>query len=361
MTGASFSLSLESIAEAPDCPAVFLIWLNEGAPYLGKTAALRRRLQRLLKERDKPSRLLNLRQAFTRAECWITGSALESSLRMYQLARRHFPKTYLDLLRLRLPPYVKIVLDDPFPRSQITTASTGRRHSTSDRSDRASQRKGSNRVPGPLSDAPLPGRSGDFARASRLHLRRDGDVSPPLPGSGRRAEYAHEVERVVEFLRSDGRSLVTAIEHSRDRLSQEMKFEEAARQHKRLEKVLDVLKLRDELARDIDRLHGVAITRSLAADAVEMWFLRGGNWHMRQRFSFEVQEGMAVSLDRELRDTFAALEPVKLTVRERQEYLALLARWYYSSWRDGEWVGFESFEDVPFRRLVLVTSRVARK
>src|SRR4051812_17199434 len=112
MSGTSISLSLEQIAEAPDCPAVFLIWLNEGAPYLGKTAALRRRLQRLLKERDKPSRLLNLRQSFASAECWITGSALESNLQMYRLARQHFPKTYLDLLRLRFPPYVKIILDN---------------------------------------------------------------------------------------------------------------------------------------------------------------------------------------------------------------------------------------------------------
>ena len=53
-------------------------------------------------------------------------------------------------------------------------------------------------------------------------------------------------------------------------------FEEAARQHKRFEKVQDVLRLRDELARDVDRLNGVAITRSLAPDAVEMWFVRDG-------------------------------------------------------------------------------------
>src|SRR5437667_1413892 len=51
-----------ALSEAPDAPAVFLIWGTEGAPYLAKTRALRRRLLRLLKEREKPSRLLNLRQ-----------------------------------------------------------------------------------------------------------------------------------------------------------------------------------------------------------------------------------------------------------------------------------------------------------
>ena len=86
-------------------------------------------------------------------------------------------------------------------------------------------------------------------------------------------------------------------------------FEEAARQHKRYEKVQDVLRLRDELARDVDRLNGVAITRSLAPDAVEMWFVRDGNWQQPQRFGFEVQEGKPVSLDRKLRETFAESAP----------------------------------------------------
>jgi excinuclease UvrABC nuclease subunit len=175
------------------------------------------------------------------------------------------------------------------------------------------------------------------------------------------AEYAHEVARVVEFLRTDGRSLAGAIAHSRDRLSEEMQFEEAARQHKRLEKVEDVLKLRDGLARDVDRLNGVAITRSLAPFAVEMWFMRDGNWQQPQRFGFEVREGKPVSLDHSLRETFARVAPRKLGVRDRQEYLALLARWYYSSWREGEWLSFDAYDDIPYRKLVNAVSRVAHR
>ena len=85
-----------------------------------------------------------------------------------------------------------------------------------------------------------------------------------------------------------------------------MQFEEAARQHKRYEKVQEALKLRDELACDVDRLNGVAITRQLAPEAVEMWCVRDGAWRHPRRFSFEVQEGKPVSLDRLLRETFAA-------------------------------------------------------
>src|ERR1700690_4163848 len=113
---------LDAALEAlPNSPAVFVLWPKEGEPYLSKTALLRRRLLRLLKERERPSRLLNLRHTVRRIEYRLTGSAFESSLVLYQQARRHFPDTYLDLLKLRMPPYVKLVLGNRYPRSHITT------------------------------------------------------------------------------------------------------------------------------------------------------------------------------------------------------------------------------------------------
>jgi hypothetical protein len=77
--------------------------------------------------------------------------------------------------------------------------------------------------------------------------------------------------------------------------------------------------------------------------------------------SFEVSEGKPVSLDEKLREAFARMRPLAATARERQEYLALLARWFYSSWRDGEWIPFEGRKHLPFRKLVNAISRVARK
>jgi excinuclease UvrABC nuclease subunit len=358
--GAGLAQLDAAILALPNNPAVFLLWPKEGEPYLSRTALLRRRLLRLLQERERPSRLLNLRHAVRRIEYRLTGSAFESSLVMYEQARRHFPETYRDLIKLRMPPYVKIVLGNRFPRSHITTHLT---RSAGLYFGPFRSRASAERFEGQFLDLfqlrrcqedlePSPEHPGCIYGEMGMCLRPCQDVVGP-------AEYGHEVARVVEFLRTGGRSLLEAIAHSRDRLSEETLFEDAARQHKRYEKVQEVLKQADELARDTDRLNGVAITRSLAADAVEMWFLRGGHWQEPQRFSFEVREGTPVSLDRKLRETFAAVAPYKQTVRERQEYLALLARWYYSSWRDGEWLGFESYEDIPYRKLVNAVARVA--
>src|SRR6476469_5777191 len=113
---------LDSAIEAlPNQPAVFALWPQEGEPYLSKTGLLRRRLLRLLRHREKPSRLLNLRHTVARIGYQLTGSAFESAVVHYEQARRLFPDRYLDALKLRMPPYVKIVLTNEFPRSQITT------------------------------------------------------------------------------------------------------------------------------------------------------------------------------------------------------------------------------------------------
>src|SRR4051794_38885133 len=101
---AGLDAALEAV---PNNPGVFLLWPRDGAPYLSKTTLLRRRLLRLLKERERPSRLLNLRHTVGRIEYWLTGSPFENTIVFYDVARRHFPDTYLDLLKLRLPPWVR--------------------------------------------------------------------------------------------------------------------------------------------------------------------------------------------------------------------------------------------------------------
>ena len=353
---------LDAAIEAlPNSPAVFVLWPREGQPHISRTALLRRRLLRLLKEREKPSRLLNLRHTVARIEYQLTGSAFESSIVFYEQARTHFPDSYLEVLRLRMPPYVKIILSNEFPRSQITSQLTRsgmhfgpfRTRASAERFEAQfldlfqMRRCQEDLVPSPEHPGCMYGEMGMCLRPCQQVVRP--------------AEYASEVARVVDFLRTGGRSLLDSVAHSRDRLSEEMRFEEAARQHKRFEKVQDVLKLRDDLAREVDRLNGVAITPSLAADSVEMWFVRDGNWQEPQRFGFAVEEGKTISLDHKLRETFAEVRPRNLTVRERQEYLALVSRWYYASWREGEWLGFDSYDEIPYRKLVNAISRVARR
>ena len=348
-----------ALVNAPAGPAVFLIWAREGRPYLGRTESLRRRLSRLLRQPAGPSRMLNLRELARRVEYWAVGSRLEAAIYAYLLARRHFPDAYRSLLKLRMPHYVKLVLSNRFPRTQVTVRLAG----------------GQSLYYGPFRTRAAAERfESEFLDLFQIRrCQEDLEPSPLHPGCiyGEMnrclrpcqqvvgvEEYASEVARVARFLQTRGESLLRTVAALRDRSSEELDFEEAARQHARWQRVQEVIRLSDELACDIDRLHGVAVTAAAAGDEVLLWFMLAGGWQAARRLSLTVEAGRPVSLDRRLRELASELRPARLTAAERQEHVALLARWYYASRRDGEWLPFASLEELPYRRLVNAIHRV---
>lgn len=349
-----------AVAEVPNCPAVFLIWAPEGAPYLARTAVLRRRLLRLLGSEGKPSRFLNLTGLARKVEYWRTGSRLESSLLHYALARQHFPGTYARMVKLHMPSYVKLTLGNRFPRTLVTTRVAGRGLFYGPFRTRAAADLFSAKTLDLFQIRrceenlePRPDHPGCMYGEMNMCLR-------PCQAAVTEDEYASEAARVRQFFASGGSSLVEAAGAARDRASEELDFEEAARQHKRIERIQEVLSLNDELARDVNALSGLAVAPSATKEAVALFFMLEGQWTEPVEFPLASPGSKIVSMDHRLREIASYLKAPRLTSLERQEHLALLSRWFHSSWRDGEWLGFESVERLPYRRAVNAIARTAR-
>ena len=355
---AEFDRALEAL---PNRQAVFLLWPREGKPYLARTNVLRKRLMRLLGMRgDAPSRSLNLRGTVERIEYQFTGSRLVAQFLLLELARNHLGAGYRNEIRLRLPPYVKLILSNQFPRTQVTSH-IGRAPAV---------------YFGPFRNRSTAARfESEFLDLFQLRrCQEDLAPRPDHPGCiygemGRClrpcqqavgvAEYLGEAERVAEFLKTSGRSLTGLAESARERLSAEMDFEGAALMHQRYQRVQDVLGLRDELARPVDRLNAIAITPSTDPDAVDLGWLREGAWQGFSRIEFSPADGTSVSLDARLRELALAV-PLNAAVGvERMEQLATVARWFYSSWCDGELLMVDDWAKIPYRKLVNAVSRIA--
>lgn len=344
----------EGILSVPNADAVFIVWAGDRSAYVAKTSMLRRRLQRILKPAEPGRKMLNLRNVATKVEYWLAGSRFESALLHYQVARIHYPETYLKILKLRMPAYVRLILSNAFPRTQATRRLGG------DQS---------------VNYGPFRSRaSAEQFEAKMLELfqirRCQEDLLPAREHPGciygemnmclrpcqlvvNIEQYRSEALRVSDFLEQNGKSMVQSMTAARDQLSEEMNFEDAARQHKMLERVTQVLSLRDELVGDVDRLHGVAISPAVAQDAVDLWFVYKGCWQSPVEFALTSH----VSLDQRVRELIGGLSLAACPRPERQEHIALLARWQYSTWRDGEWIPFESFDRVPYRKLVRAISK----
>jgi excinuclease UvrABC nuclease subunit len=351
---------LESI---PNGPAVFLLWPRDGGPYLARTNVLRRRLMRLLEAKEGVSRNLSLRGTAERLEYHLAGSKLESRFLHLELARQYLGADYRKEIRLRLPPYVKLLLANEFPRTQVALRLSNATRSL---------------YVGPFRNRATAAQF-EAAFLDLFQLRRcqeDLTPSPSHPGCiygemGRCLrpcqqlvgveEYRSEAARVAEFLRTGGRSLLSSASGERERLSAAMDFEGAARAHQRVQKIEEVLGWRDEMARDVEELHAVAIVPSAHAETIELGWLRGGHWQGFRSLDFiTADDGRAVSLDSRLREMAASIadRPAASTT-ERMEHLAVLSRWFYSSWCDGELLMVDDWGKIPWRKLVNAVSRVA--
>ena len=348
--------SPQELDQIPDRPAVFLLWANQGNPYLARTALLQRRLKRLISDRDRISRVLNLRGVAERIEYWLTGSQLESTLLHLELARTHFPGDWPRLTRLRPPVFVRLTLDNPFPRTIITS------------------RMGSGMFYGPFPSR-LAAERFEGALLDLFQVRRCEENLSPSPdhpgciyGEMNRClrpcqqavsveEYRAEVSRLEQFFETGGVSLQETTEAARDRMSAELQFEEAERLHQRLTRISEVQGLSGELARPLDRLNGVAVTPSAEPESVELWFMRSGAWHEPRRVNLSEAIGVGLSLDRRLRELVGGIAPAG---KPNAEHVAVLVRWHGSSWRDGEWIGFEDLSKLSYRKLVNAVGRVAR-
>ena len=348
----------------PPRPAVCLIepLAEKAEPFLIRTQDLRQRLQRLLGPPDPTSKRLNLREFVRGIRYRLTGSKLEQNLTYYQHAKRLFPQRYPKMMRLRPPAVLKVNLRNAYPRCYVT------RRIALD--DAGSPMAGV--YYGPFasrrSAEAFAGSVLDFFKVRRcqIKIRRDPSfpgciysemkmcLAPCFAGCSKE-EYAGEVQRLVQFLDTNGGSLHAAIEEERERASEELDFERAAAVHKRIEKLDDALRAKPELARRIQDVNAVILQRAAEDQTIAAYAVRGG-WLAEPCFiRFAEIAGQPRSAEHIFREY---LEPPDATpaTADLMEGLWLVARWYYSNPREGE-IFFRE-KDWPYRRVLRACSRL---
>lgn len=323
------------------------------------SANVSRRLHRLFVSyhNARSGALATLRASVESVECWPTGSRLETSLLLYHLTKAQHPDDYLKRLRLRMPWFLMLTRD-AFPRLAVV-----------------------NRIPrgsGPLMGPFL---SRDSAQRyenevlSLFQIRRCTDMLAPHPDhpgciygemnqclrpcqcavSGE--EYASEAQRTAELLESNGKAVLASLSTARDRASAAMEFEHAAQIHKRMEKIRAVAALRDDIVTDIHGFNGVALLPARDPKQFRLWPIFESQWRDSVLIDFSGEQALVKSLDQRLRELLAESLAQPFTGGNRLENLALFSRWYFSSWRDGEWFAFRSLADLDYRRLVREISK----
>lgn len=349
------------LASVPDAPGVFVIHIQGGEPYIGRTRLLRRRLRRLLGGATIAGRALRLAELAGSVEYEVEPSGLGLLLRHYFLLRQHDRAGAAQRLRLRPPVFVKVHLSNPWPRTSVSTRLS---RSASLCFGPFRNRTAASRFEQELLDlfqirrcqedlSPSPDHPGCIYGEMMKCMR-------PCQQAVSREEYAAETARLVRFLETRGQSLLETVAEARDRASEALDFEQARLWHERWLRIREAASLCGELAAPVARLNGAAVLPSAAPGAVRIAVMLEGAWLDPADFAI-APAGPAVSLDSRLRSFFTSLAPPRLSLEERAEHIALLAQWYYSSSRDAEWRAFATPDAIPYRALVRDISRTAAR
>jgi len=357
----------EVFAAASASPAVFLLRGEDpqAEPYVSKTANLRRRLQRLLGPVEERTKKLNLRDRVRWIEYSPTGSDFESGFLLYRVLRDAFPKTYQKRLRFRFPPFVKLHLENEYPRASITTRLT--------------------KLGGPaLYYGPFLSRvaaekfmndSLDFFKMRRCV--DDLHPDPKFPGciysemkmclapcfkGCTDEEYKSEVKRVQTYFESRGQSLLREFSDQREAASSNLAFEDAAGIHAKVEKLNPVLSQLPEIVQRLDRLSALMIQPSHIPGAVAFFRVESGR--ISGPIPFPIQPAdhtKSQSMESRVQEVLQTSPPVKhKSALETMEHLAILKRWYYRGTRTGEIFFADKKGELPMRRIVRGISRVFR-
>jgi excinuclease UvrABC nuclease subunit len=359
----------EFLAAMPPRPAVVRIEprseLTAARPLLLRTADLRRRLRLLLGPPDPASKRVNLREYAAGIRFRVAGSKFEQSLVHWQHARLLWPHGYRERLRMHPAALVKLNLANAYPRAYVTRRI----------------------APSGLYFGPFPTRRAADAflapfldlfriRRCQIKIRRD----PAFPGciysemkmclapcfaGCTNEEYSLEAHRVAEFLRSRGSSLAEELAREREASSAQLDFEQAAAQHRRLEKVDAVRRMLSELARPLDELNALILQRAVEADGIAVFVVRRGRIADPLFLHFGELASQPRSVEQLLRDMLepsVAPEPVRADrpdAPELEDHVALLSRWFYAQPREGE-IFFAAPKPVgwPYRRILRACARL---
>jgi excinuclease ABC subunit C len=351
-------------------PAASAVFLLRGAdaqaePYVTKTANLRRRLQRLLGPVEERTRKLNLRDRVRVIEYAATGSDFESGFLLYSVLRAAFPKTYQQRLRFRFAPFVKLHLENEFPRASITT--------------RVGRLGGRSIYYGPfvsrVAAEKFMNDSLDFFKMRRcvddlhpdpkfpgcIYSEMKMCLAPCFKGCSDR-EYAAEVNRVRNYFDSGGDSLLREFSAEREAASARLAFEDAAAIHVRVEKLKPVVSQLPEIVRRLDQFSALMIQRSHLAGSVAFFRIDAGRICGPLQFCIQSAEhAKSQSMESRVQAALDSFTPAKTGASmETMEHLALLKRWFYRGTRTGEIFFADPKGELPMRRIVRGISRVFR-
>ncbi len=329
---------LDTLPQKPGC----YIMKNAAGEviYVGKAVNLRSRVRSYFQEHaDHERKVIKMVSQITDLEWIVVGSELEALIFEMNLIKKHRPRFNVRLKDDKRYPYIKVHLNDPFPKVTVT---------------RQMVRDGS-RYFGPYTSVWAVHQTLDLLRHIFPYLTCDREItgkdarpclyfdiklcSGPCIGAIDRTGYAQLIADLCAFLDGQTDPIVTRLQQEMAAAADQLSFEKAAQIRDQLQSIERVVEKQKVITSEEGNSDVLAIARANNEACIQVFFIRNGRLMGREYFVMEGTEeipdaGVMAEFIKQFY-TEAAVIPERVLLPNEVEEAQIIRQWLRTK-RGGE-------------------------
>ena len=321
----------------PAKPGCYLMKNVEGRiVYVGKAISLKNRVRSYFQtDSSQDQKTQRLVREIADLEWILVGSELEALILEMNLIKKHRPKYNVRLKDDKRYPYIKIHLNEPFPKVTVTRLMLD---------DGA-------RYFGPYTSAWAVYQTLDVLRRVFPYLTCDREITgqdkraclyydiklclAPCIGAVDQQQYRQMISDLQEFLNGHSEGILVRVQKEMDKAAEEMRFEKAATLRDQLKAMHSIVERQKVVfSADYKDSDVIAMARADNEACVQIFFIRGGKLIGREYF---VLEGTQDSADKEIMAEFvkqfyteSAEIPEQVLLPQEIEEAQIIGQWLRS-------------------------------
>lgn len=325
----------EELKKLPASPGVYIMHdSTDQIIYIGKAISLKNRVRQYFQSgRNRTAKIEKMVSLIARFEYIVTDSEVEALILECNLIKEHKPKYNTMLKDDKGYPFVRVTLNERFPRIKLARTMTKDKSryfgpypsstavkDTIDLMTKLYQIRTCNRV--------LPKDIGKERPCLNYHIKQ---CDAPCMGYISEEEYKKKIDSVMSFLNGNYAPVTKMLEEKMYRASDEMKYEEAMQYRDLLNEVKHISLKQKMTSDEFEDRDIIAYDKEYSDAVVQVFFIRGGKLLGREHFHITIapedEESELLSVFIKQYYGGSPFIPKELLLQEEIEDKELIEKW----------------------------------
>lgn len=325
----------EELKKLPAKPGVYIMRdEKDEIIYVGKAIILKNRVRQYFQSsRNKTPKIEKMVSKIKRFEYIVTDSELEALVLECNLIKEHRPKYNTMLTDDKTYPYIKVTVNEPFPRVMLSRTmkkdkakyygpytSNGAVKDTIELVQKIYKIRTCNRN--------LPRDTGKARPCLYYHIKQ---CDAPCQGYIKQEEYKKSIDHVTSFLNGNLTEVINMLEERMLSASENMEYEKAIEYRELMNSVKSIAQKQKITNSDMEDKDIIALSRDGNEGVIQVFFVRSGRLIGREHFymNISVNDNKSEIISSFIKQFYSGTPyiPKELMIQEELEDLTVIEEW----------------------------------